>query len=348
MSQSIVLKSFAELADALNLDTFPAAPSPDIDGQSCPSTTSLYEPTDLATLLEELEAASATLATVARQDHEARKLALRDLEQYDALVSGQRDAEDVAGRAQLVRCEAEHLAECAFAQETREAAARVAGMAAQAEAAATQLAQELEREAETIAAQVDIERLLAARQREEETEKAKAAEAEMARRLSGALTEARAALRDGRVEEAKAVLEPLAKENSSNGEIASLMAIITQRELTVKVDAAEEALWLARREWRHAPAAATEQLTALDVDGLPEPLARQIFGEWARAVARLCRVRNLIEPLRYAPDPGRGAVIVRDGSTGDFTVVSALGMPAGWTAGSIVTERQVRRARPLR
>jgi hypothetical protein len=53
------------------------------------------------------------------------------------------------------------------------------------------------------------------------------------------------------------------------------------------------------------------RLEAIDVDGLPEDVARQVFGEWARTCARLCRERGIAEPLRYAPDPGRGAVIAR-------------------------------------
>lgn len=90
------------------------------------------------------------------------------------------------------------------------------------------------------------------------------------------------------------------------------------------------------------------RLAALDVDGLPDPLSRQVFGEWARACARLCRERGLVEPLRYAPDPGRGAVIARESPDGSYVVVSALGMGPGWQVGSVVAERQVRRARPLR
>jgi hypothetical protein len=100
--------------------------------------------------------------------------------------------------------------------------------------------------------------------------------------------------------------------------------------------------------WRRDPAAAVARLEALDIDGLPEELGRQVFGAWAQACARLCRERGLAEPLRYAPDPGRGAVLARERAGAPYTVVSALGMGAGWQAGSGVGEGQVRRARPLR
>ena len=54
------------------------------------------------------------------------------------------------------------------------------------------------------------------------------------------------------------------------------------------------------------------RLEAVDVEGLPSSLAAQVFGEWARAGSRLCRERGIAEPLRYAPDPGRGAIVARD------------------------------------
>jgi hypothetical protein len=142
-------------------------------------------------------------------------------------------------------------------------------------------------------------------------------------------------------------LGPAANEYPDNAEVARLRQIITQRELAVKVAAAEEALWAARREHRREPAQAVARFEALDVDGLPFALAGQVFGEWARACARLCRERGIAEPLRYAPVPGRGAVIARDGG-GAYTVISALGMGAQWRAGNAIGERQARRARPLR
>ena len=348
MSEKIVLKSFAELADVLDLPALadgpaavtvePTAPPPQPNG-SAP---------DLAALLAELEQASATLATVARRDQETRALALRDLEQYDAVVAGQRQAEQALARARQVRYEAEALMERAFAEEARAAAGRVVEIATQAEAAAVQLAEQRRTEAERLAAQLDLERLLAERRREEEAEHAKAAEAERARRLSGALAQARAALEAGRFEEAKAVLGPVASENPDNAAVASLTEMVRRRELAVKISAAEDALWLARREERRDPAAAVARLEAVDVDGLPEELARHIFGEWARACSRLCRERSLAEPLRYAPDPGRGAVIARERPGEPYVVVSALGLGPAWQQGSAVGERQVRRARPLR
>ena len=347
MSRSIVLKSFAELAEVLNLEESPEEPCAEPAGEASSPTIEAAIP-DFASLLGELEEASATLAAIARRDQEARASALRDLEQYDALVVRQREAEGVHKRARQVRLEAESLAMAAFAEEARAAATRTAGLAAKAEVAAVTLAECCKLDAEHLASQFDLERLLEERRKEQEAEKAKAAEAEAARRLSGALARAKEALGAGRFEEAKGLLGAAGNEFPGSPELVSLKQIIAQRELSVKISAAEEALWAARREFRRDPAATVSRLEALDVEGLPDDLTRQLFGEWARACARLCRERETAEPLRYAPDPGRGAVIARESPGGSYVVVSALGMGPNWKPGSVVGEHQARRARPLR
>ncbi len=348
MSRSIVVKSFAELAKVLNLDDLPEGPVPEAGDNTMPPATPETAVSDLAGLLAELEEASATLTAIARRDQEARASALRDLEQHDALIARQQEAERVGQQARQVRLNAEALIGTAFAEEARAAATRTASLATSAEVAAVTLAERCKRDAEQLASQFDLERLLEERRREKEAEKAKAAEAERARRLSGALARAFAALEAGRFEEAKGLLGAVASEFPGSPEVSSLKQIITQRELDVKISAAEETLWAARREFRRDPATTVARLEALDVDGLPDDLARQLFGEWARACARLCRERETVEPLRYAPDPGRGAVIARESPGGSYVVVSALGMGPNWQPGSVVGERQARRARPLR
>ncbi len=348
MSRSIVLKSFAELAEVLNLDDLPEGPVPGVADSTAPPAELQTAVPDLASLLAQLEEAGATLAAIGRRDQETRASALRDLEQYDSLVARQREAEGALKRARQVRLEAESLAAAAFADEAQAAAMRTAGLAARAEEAAMTLAERCRQDAKRLASQLDLERLLAERRRREEAEKAKAAEAERARRLSGALARASVALEAGRFEEAKDLLGVAGNEFPGSPEVNSLKQIIAQRELGVKLSVAEEVLWAARREFRRDPAATVARLEALDVDGLPDDIARQLFGEWARACSRLCRERETVEPLRYAPDPGRGAVIARESPGGSYIVVSALGMGPSWKPGSVVGERQVRRARPLR
>jgi hypothetical protein len=357
MSQTTVVKSFADLPQLLSLDDLPPGPdeaseepepAPEIPDSSIDPVVETEATIDLGDLLAELEAASATLAAVARQDAETRSLALRDLERYDALAATLYQAEQAHDRARELHGRAQALADQAFASEARGAAVRVAAVAERSLAVAARLASERRDELERLAGQVDLERLLAERQRQQEAETARAAEAERARRLSGALAEASAALEAGRIEEAKALAGHVSSEDPDNAEAASLLTIIAQREMAVKTIAADEALWAVRRDLRRDPAEAIARLETLDVDGLPMTLASQVFGEWARAGSRLCRERGTAEPLRYAPDPGRGAIIARDPNRGEYVVVSALGMGPAWKVGTVVGERQARRARPLR
>ncbi len=348
MSQSITLKSFGELADALGLDPIPEDQPADADDRAAvPAATGNRVP-DLVDLLIELEVATGSLAAIVRRDQEARALALQDLERYDSILAKQREAEQARNHAQQVRREAECLSERAFAEEARTEAARIGRIAVQAQVAAIDAVNHWQARADQLASRLDLDCLLEERRRQEGAEKAKAAETERARRLAGALARARTALEAGRCEEATELLGPVANENPGNPEITTLKTIIAQRKLAVKVDAAEEILWEARRVYRHDPAVAVARLEALDVEALPEHVTRQVFGEWARACSRLCRERDFVEPLRYAPDPGRGAVITSETPDGPYTVLSALGMGPDWRAGMAVSERQVRRARPLR
>lgn len=346
---STILKSFAELAEALNVDELP---DEETAHESTPGSVPNVVPDaehNLQELLTQLQSASATLATIARRDQEARDLALRDLERYDQFVARQREAERAYEQAQQVREGAQQVAEGAFADQARAEAERVLAIASRAEEAAAHVVERWCGEAEQLAAQLDLVRLLEERRRQQEAEKAKAAEAERARRLAGALARVRAALDAGRFEEARGVLlGPVANENPDNPEVSSLKSIIAHREMTVKADAAEEVLWEVRRIYRRDPETAVERLEEVDVNGLPEPVARHVFGEWARACSRLCRERGIGEPLRYAPEPGRGAVIARDETGETYQVVSSLGMGPSWQKGCAVGERQVRRARPLR
>ncbi|MFN8632905.1 MAG: hypothetical protein U0893_03555 [Chloroflexota bacterium] len=357
MALTTVVKSFADLPRLLNLDDLP--PGPDDPGDAQPPQECIPDdviepaaqskaPIDLTDLLAELEAASATLAAVARHDEETRAVALRDLERYDAVAATLHQAELVQSQACQLHDRAAHLFAEAFATEAKVAAERVVTLTERSAAVADRLATERRAELEQLAAELDLERLLAERRRQEEVEAARAAEAERAGRLSGALAEASEALQSGRIEEARALAGLVCTEDPDNADAASLITMIAQREMAVKSIAADEALWAVRRDLRRTPAEAVARLEAVDVDGLPSSLAAQVFGEWARAASRLCRERGIAEPLRYAPDPGRGAIVARDAGLGEYVVVTALGMGPAWTVGTVVGERQVRRARPLR
>src|SRR4051794_933514 len=104
MSQTTVVKSFADLPQLISLDDLPPgpdeagvepAPPPTTADNAIECGTDSGVTIDLSDLLAELEAASATLAAVARQDAESRSLALRDLERHDALAAMLLQAEQV-------------------------------------------------------------------------------------------------------------------------------------------------------------------------------------------------------------------------------------------------------------
>lgn len=270
MSKSITLKSFDELPDALGIDPIAEdAPDDASDQAEAPAATGNSLP-NLVDLLTELEVASSSLAAIVRRDQEVRAMALQELERYDFVLVKQHEAEQARNHAQQVRREAEALSERAFAEEARAEAKRIGRIAVQAEVSAIDAVSHWQAQAEELASRLDLDHLLEERRRQEEAEKAKAAEADRARRIAGALARAHAALEAGRYEEASELLGPVANENPSNPEITTLKTIIAQRELAVKVDAAEETLWEARRVYRHDPAAAVACLEVLDVEALPE------------------------------------------------------------------------------
>src|SRR5947209_8756528 len=90
---STILKSFAELAEALDLDELPDQETAHEAGLASLMTDGSDGAPDLQELLTELQSASATLAIITRRDQEARDVALRDLERYDEIVARQREAE---------------------------------------------------------------------------------------------------------------------------------------------------------------------------------------------------------------------------------------------------------------
>lgn len=347
MSNGITLRSFTELAQALQLtdqndDQDMAADELADTEQAAPA-----DRTSIDVVLAGLDAADAALREASSCDHEARERAHRRLARYDDCLARLQAAEGACARAARLRQQAEDLVKGAFTDEARAAAARVREDAARAEAAARSLVDERRREADDLARGLDLERLRAERRRLDVEEKARAAAAEMAGRLAGSLSRAREALGMGRFEEARESLGPALADNPDHPEVASLLEIIAQQESQVKASAAEETLWVARRELRRDPQSAVRLLERLAPDGLPAALSRQVFGEWARACARLCRERGLAEPLRYAPEPGRGAVLARE-ETGAYVVVSALGLDEVWRPGNMASPQQVVRSRPLR
>src|SRR5262245_36496713 len=137
MTDTRVYKSFAEAARALGYEHLDE-PFPEDRPEQAPGGAACAA-IDLASLLAGLDAASATLATVVRQDERARALAADELAEHDALAAALAEAERALERAAAVRGRAEELAEAAFAEEARAAAGAVASEARAAEASAARL-----------------------------------------------------------------------------------------------------------------------------------------------------------------------------------------------------------------
>lgn len=357
---SVTLHSLAELGEFFDLGATPtmAADEPDaagdgaVDGPadvawSTAEDAAIAAVPDLATLVDRLASAGAALASLLRADEEARAAAADLMARYEAAMDERRRAEAALGHARQVRAQAEALATGAFVDDNRAAAAEVLDVAALAEAEAERAMAARGREAEALATDPAIARLLDERRREERRRETEAAAADRARRLREGLAAAERSLAAGRLKEAGALLGSLAKEHPDSPDVSSLQSIIARRAQAVKCSAADDALRLARRAYRQAPRDAIARLEALDLAGLPEHLRHQIAGLWAAACARLCRERGAEEPrLRYVPQPGVGVVLAREAAGRPYVVVSALGAP--FAAGAPVDDGFARRARPLR
>ena len=362
---SITLKSFAELANVLDLESLPPGP-PDTDDETpsaIDSATTQTEPpvideptpmsstqVDLASLIAQLASVSSGLETMARQDARAREQATVELAQYEALAAERREAERALADARRVRATAELLVTEAFTEQARADAARHAAVARAAELTCTQLLAERIRAADELASRPHLARVVAERrQREQEqAEAAERAETERAARLANGIAAARQARHEGRLDEARELLVSLVADFPSNQEIQSVLEAVRWQAHHLRVAPAEEALAdVSRRPYRDNPEAAVGRLAALDMHELPEDLARRIFGLWSNNCSKLVRQAGMHEPRRYSPATSRGMVMARRTPDGPFKVVSALGLP-GWPVGEEVTaQRIIDAARPL-
>ncbi|MBV9356984.1 MAG: hypothetical protein JO023_15845 [Chloroflexi bacterium] len=362
---SITLKSFAELANVLDLESLPPGP-PDTDDEipsAVDSATTQTEPpvidepspisstqVDLARLIAQLATLSSGLETMARQDARAREQATVELAQYEALAAERREAERALADARRVRATAELLVTEAFSEQARADAARHAGVARAAELTCTRLLAERIRAADELASRPHLARVVAERrQREQEhAEAAERAEAERKARLASGIAAARQARHEGRLDEARELLVSLVGDFPSNQEVRSVLEAVRWQAHHLRVAPAEEALGDAsRRPYRDNPEAAVARLAAVDMHELPEDLARRIFGLWSNSCSKLVRQAGMHEPRRYSPATSRGVVMARRTPDGPYEVVSALGLP-GWPVGEDVTaQRIIDAARPL-
>lgn len=342
---TITLHSFGELAEALHLPPPMNSDPPDQDDEA--NEPDAAAPPDVAALLAALRDADNALRAAAQQDATARDAAFAALERYEAADARRQEAAAALDLARQVAADARSQAERAFTDDARRAADRVASEAGRAAAVAADWLREREGEVAALAATLDVPRLAAMRERQRRQAAEMAAAEERANRLAAGTARVRAHLAAGRPAQAEAALAPLLAEAPDDRDLQSLAAEVQARVARRRTAAAEAALPVAFPALRRQPEAAVRRLERLEVDGLPEALARRVFGAWAEGCARLCRERGVADPLRYAPDPGRGLVLIPDGADG-YTVLSAFGCGDRYPAGSPAPASLVRRARPLR
>ncbi len=104
---------------------------------------------------------------------------------------------------------------------------------------------------------------------------------------------------------------------------------------------ARAALREARRVHRRAPVAALDLLEPLALEGLPDDLARHLYGLWLT----VCRRLGLLAAIHVRAGRGRGAVLM-PAPDGDWEVVSAIGLRR-WPRGRRLPPRSLSGARPL-
>ena len=371
-----VLKSLADLGSAIDIESLPAGPADSTDAST--DTTSLsplpterpraggrdvdasipdaaVSPIDqtrqpLAAPIAQLADMSSGLEAMARQDARARELASIELAQYETLAAERREAERALADARQVGAAAEHFVGQAFTDELRARAAQHAATARAAELACAQLLAERIRAADELASRPHLARVLADRRRDEQqrVQGERHEAAARAQRLADGLERASQALHREQPEEALALLRPLAAAFPADTEVHRLLDTAAWQTRRQVVAPAEEALRDVRsRTYRQDPEQAMERLAGVAMDGLPDDLARQMFGIWSELCLKVVQRRGWIDAQRYAPRTSRGVAFARATPEGPFQVVSALGL-SDWHEGDTVTSPGVLRiARPL-
>lgn len=128
-------------------------------------------------------------------------------------------------------------------------------------------------------------------------------------------------------DEARRMLGCLDKEHPNDPNLASFVANIRRREWAVKASMAERTLRQAQRSIRQRPKEVIAVLETLDVAGLPDGLARQLYGCWLRACGRL----GYEGAMHYSAAFCKGAILAPT-TDGHLEVVSAIGL-SGWKVG---------------
>ncbi|MCY4639591.1 MAG: hypothetical protein OXC94_04540 [Chloroflexi bacterium] len=327
MTQQVVLTSLRELAGVRDLfaDTGPVpgarALVPVIRGSG---------PEEIEALEQAARVALGEVEALLAADGERRREAEQGLGRLRAVRGEAARLRRIASELGEASRRAGALAESAFEPASKRRAESVATTAGRLVNQAEAHAAVLEREAAALAERGDIARVLV-------EEKAQEEEVRMREELELAGEH----LDGGRTGEARRLLSSLEKKISSAPDLELTFATLRRREQQVKTRAAEEALREARRLHRREPARAIELIEEAELEGLPDELARHLYGCWLTA----CRRLDLLAAIHYRAGFGRGAVLI-PAADGRWEVVSALGLRR-WERGRRFAPQALRGARPL-
>ena len=327
MTQGLVLNSLADLAAVR--DRF-------VVDQRVPDELALVpviderDPDAIGTLVTDARAALAEFEAVIEADRTRRGEAEAGLAQWRHVRDELQRVDRIAVQTREAATRADELARSGFAAGDRHRARSVAEHMARLATRAEAHAAVLRREADALAERDDISRLLAEERNQEQ---------EMEMRET--LTLAREHLDHDRHEEARRLLTSLGKSISSQPDLQGTFETLRNRAEAVKVQVAEDALREGRRLHRREPVAALDLLERIDLEGLPEELARHLYGLWLTA----CRRIGLLAAVHYRTGFGRGAVLMPT-ADGQYEVVSAIGLRR-WQRGRRFAPQALRGARPL-
>ena len=327
MTQEIVLTSLGELAGIRGLF---AEVGPVPEARALVPVIRGSGPEEIEALAGAARRALGELQELLARDNERRLEAEQGLGRLRAVQGEAARLRRVASELGEAAGRAGVLARSAFEPAAGQRAESVAATAGRLVNQAEAHAAVLEREAAALVEREDIARLLAEEQAHEEEV-----------RMRDELELAGDHLDGGRIGEARRLLSSLEKKISSAPDLERTFATLRRREQAVKTRAAEAALREARRLYRREPVRAIELLEAADLDGLPDELARHLYGCWLTA----CRRLDLLAAIHYRAGFGRGAVLIPT-ADGRWEVVSALGLRR-WERGRRFAPQALRGARPL-
>ena len=288
------------------------------------------DPDAIGSLVADAQAALVEFASVIEADRARRGTAQVGLAQWRRIRTELHRVGRVAGQTRDAAARADELARSGVAAGDRHQARSVAEHMGRLATRADAHAAVLQREADALAEREDIKRLL-----DEERSK----EREMEIRETLTLVEEH--LDHARHEEARRLLTSVEKNISDVPDLNQTVETLQNRARAVKVRMAEEALREARRCHRREPVAALDLLEPIELEGLPEELARHLYGLWLTA----CRRIGLLAAVHYRTGFGHGAVLMPT-ADGQYEVVSAIGLRR-WERGRRFAPQALRGARPL-